>query len=197
MLGLRKVSKDLKHLGSALPARQSCSTQASRACSSESQDPPLPENGTVLLPGWGEHNETRCCSVCSSQGKSATAVSAPWGGERRRTVCATGARTGSARFCSRGWPEIMPLCPGAATAPTAGPHWRRALWTRASQRCSLPSGARPLPSPPVPSRRRGHASASAGNLATAPDFVTSPLRAAPTRPGRAFVLSSLGAGAEF
>lgn len=62
-----------------------------------------------------------------------------------------GARTGSARFCSRGWPEIMPLCPGAATAPTAGPSWRRAPWTRARQRCSLPSGARPLPSPPVPS----------------------------------------------
>lgn len=61
------------------------------------------------------------------------------------------ARTGSARFCSRGWPEIMPLCPGAATAPTAGPSWRRAPWTRARQRCSLPSGARPLPSPPVPS----------------------------------------------
>lgn len=107
--------------------------------------------GLCLFQGWGEHNGLRRCSVCSSQGKSATAVSALRGGERQADSLCRGARTGRARFCSRGWPEIMPLCPGAATAPTAGPRWRRAPWPRASQRCSLPSGARPLPSPPVPS----------------------------------------------
>lgn len=91
------------------------------------------------------------CAAASAvpREKVLRAVSALRGGERPADSLCRGARTGSELFCSRGWPEIMPLCPGAATAPTAGPRWRRAPWPRASQRCSLPRGARPLLSPPV------------------------------------------------
>lgn len=152
------------------------------------------------FPGWGEHNGQLRCSVCSSQGKSATAISALRGGERPADSLCRGARTGSARFCSRGWPEIMPLCPGAATAPTARPRWRRAPWTRASQRCSLPRGARPLPSPPVLScplreaRPRLGLRRKPGHSTRLRDFSFTSC-AHPAWP--AFVLSSLGAGAEF
>lgn len=91
------------------------------------------------------------CAAASAvpREKVLEAVSALRGGERPADSLCRRARTGSARFCSRGWPEIMPLCPSAATAPTAGPRWRRAPWPRSSQRCSLPGGERPLPSPPV------------------------------------------------
>lgn len=125
MLRLRKVSKYLKPLESAL-LRKLRQLLWERGSSTSEWDC-APSRCGVSTMG-------RCAAASAvPREKVLQAVSALRGGERLADSLCRGARTGSARFCSRGWPEIMPLCPGAATAPTAGPRWRRAPWLRASQ----------------------------------------------------------------
>lgn len=99
-----------------------------------------------------------------------------------RTLCAAAPRTGSIEsFCGGAWPEIIPLYGQAGRPlPALGARgWRLAAWPPASPGLAL-RGGRPL----LRQLRAqpGHTSPSKGNLARAPDFMTSSLRVPPLSP---------------
>ncbi|MEJ1289137.1 hypothetical protein NN561_020177 [Cricetulus griseus] len=212
MLGLWQVSKDLKQLGSALPARRSRS-----ACRCSAREAPTlavpaalraraPLSLRLDLHSFQGGVSTMDCGTAASAvprekvlpsslprgAASAGGQFVPRGKDRKRAFLQPRLARDNAIVSQRSDRSHRRAALASGSLDAGQPALQPA-----ERRASPPVPSCPLPSPPVPSRRRGHASASAGNLATAPDLVTSPLRAAPTRPGRAFVLSSLGAGAEF
>lgn len=133
------------------------------------------------------------CHVCNSQGRSGfrhvyselgdrVPVSVSESSWKSDSLCCN-ARTGNiARFCNRGWLEIIPLY-NEAQRPLP-PLRARGLASgslAAGQAEVLPSEGRVcVPSQAALTHSAGHTSPSRGNLARKPDFMTSSLWVLPT-----------------